>query len=320
MDDKLQKSIDKINKLHRGEAATAAWQIGEEITKMYEQYPNQKYFFNFLSERTPYSKDLARKYMKIYDLIPLEDIKQAKNILLGHLYALIEINENERKIFLETFKLIENNQYICNQKINLRNYYRVDYIKTLTFLRKESESDYDTPEKIEKYIVDKLIAPAYKENFDKEFTLDNNKGKILSPNSFNLHFLYAYEPGDEQSLVALFCTMFHMIANPEFKFKLGNDTLSFSKIINVRQKFPDAKFECEKYDRKGNYTGETSEIFVEFEYQSRTFTTKHLHHLTPKRYADMIICWENNWDDEKTYAYILSIKELLETGKIVLHR
>ena len=45
MDEKLQKSIEKINKLHRGQAAITAWQIGEEITKMYEQYPDKKKVF-----------------------------------------------------------------------------------------------------------------------------------------------------------------------------------------------------------------------------------------------------------------------------------
>ncbi|MGB3419222.1 MAG: hypothetical protein WBA52_02085 [Dolichospermum sp.] len=318
MNEKLQKSIEKINKLYRGESAITAWQIGEEITKMYEQYPEKKKFFNFLDDNTPYSQDLARKYMKIHDLIPLEDIKKAKSILMGHLYTLIKMNKDEIKFFLQALQRLEENQYIRSSNIELKNYYRVDNIATIIALRKQNESDYDTPEKIETYLLHHCIIPEYKKKFNDNPKPDSTGLPLrTSDKFFGLEKFYQNEPKDEQSTVALFCTMFHVIANKDFKFKYGKDTISFSQIIWIREKFPDARLKFDKYDSKGNCTGNI-ELFIEFEYKSNNFI-KHFHHITAKKYAEMIICWENNWGGEKPYAYILSIKELLETGEIKLH-
>ncbi|MFM5889321.1 MAG: hypothetical protein ACKOQS_13685 [Dolichospermum sp.] len=317
MDEKLQKSIEKINKLHRGESAITAWQIGEEITKMYEQYPDKKRFFKFLDDRTPYSQDLARKYIKIHDLIPLEDIKKAKSLLMGHLYTLIKMNKDEITIFLQALQRLEENQYIHNANIELKNYYRVDNISTIDALRKQNESDFNTPEKIEQYLLDKFIIPQYKKKLNDNSKPDST-GLPLTKNYnfFDIEKLYQNEPKDEQSTVALFCAMFHIIANERFKFKYGKDTISFSQIIWIREKFPDARLKFDKYDSKGKCTGHI-ELFVEFEYKSNNFI-KHSHHITAKKYAELIICWEDNWGEEKPYAPILSIKELLKKGEIEL--
>ena len=254
--------------------------------------------------------------MKIHELIPLETIKEAKSILLGHLYQLIKMDKDEREMFLKVFKNLEQNQYIRDSKIELKQYYRVDHISTIAALKKQNESYYNTPEKIEKYLLEQCIIPQYKQKFNEKLNYDST-GIALKSNLFNLEKYYENEPIDEQSLVGLFCTMFHMIANENFKFKYAKKTISFSKIMWIREKFPDARLKFNEYDSKGNHTGYI-ELFIEFEYKSNNYI-KHLHHITPKRDAQMIICWEDNWGDTKPYACILSIKQLLETGEIKLH-
>ncbi len=320
MDEKLQISIEKINKLYREESAITAWHIGEEIAKMYEQYPDKRRFFKFLNDKIPQSQDLARKYMKIYNLIPLEDIKKAKSILMGHLYELIKIeNQQERKMFLEVFQKLENDEYIKKFKIELKKYNHVDYIRQIVALKQHDGSHYDTSDRIAEYLREKYIIPEYKKNFNDNSSKPDTTGLPLrnSDKFSGLEKFYQNEPIDEQSTVALFCIMFHMIANKDFKFKYCKDTISFSQIIWIREKFPDARLKFDKYDSKGNRTGNI-ELFVEFEYKSNNFI-KHLHHITPKKDAELIICWENNWGQEKPYAQILSLKELLETGEIKLH-
>ncbi|MFM6280479.1 MAG: hypothetical protein ACKN9K_19175, partial [Dolichospermum sp.] len=157
--------------------------------------------------------------------------------------------------------------------------YRVDNISTIDALRKQNESDFNTPEKIEQYLLDKFIIPQYKKKFNDNSKPDST-GLPLTKNYnfFDIEKLYQNEPKDEQSTVALFCAMFHIIANERFKFKYGKDTISFSQIIWIREKFPDARLKFDKYDSKGKCTGHI-ELFVEFEYKINNFI-KHSHHIT----------------------------------------
>ena len=92
----------------------------------------------------------------------------------------------------------------------------------------------------------------------------------------------------------------------------------FSKINKIKTSFPDAEIECCICDSDGNETGQYYGLEVEFEYQSSTYLT-HEHHKVAKKDCEMIICWEDNWGEKKPYIHILSLKNLLDIGKINLH-
>jgi hypothetical protein len=162
-----------------------------------------------------------------------------------------------------------------------------------------------------------MIVPKVKADFENKRTPHNNKrGEPIKDNPFQFN-LYAFEPTTEQGVVGLFCTIFHLIAQPEFKFNFHKQIISFSRIQKIQTAFPDALIECIEYDKKDNRIG-LCDLYVEFEYKSHNYI-EHLHHVTPKKSCGMVICWENNWNDEKPYVHILSIKELLEKGQIILH-
>lgn len=321
IESKNKESIEKINSLRREEQASAVYVIGQELTKISEDFARQGIkkgiFYKFVANRFFYSEDTTRKYIKIYLIIPEDFIKKAKNILLGHLYSLVRMNETERNLFIAAMILIENSSYIKTENIKLQKYYSANDISNLKILRERNKSKFDTPEKIRDYIVQEIIVPKVKEDFNNRKPPDEKRGREIKSDYFKCNF-YAFEPTTEQGLIGLFCTIFHLIANPGFKFNFGKETMSFSRILNLKTSFPDAKIECVVYDRNGNPTGHFYELHVELEYKSHNYI-QHLHQITPKRYCSMIICWENNWNEEKPYVHILSIKELLEKGQIVLH-
>jgi hypothetical protein len=315
---KNKASIEKIESLRREDASKAVYEIGQELTKLFESFERQglekRRFYKYVEDKFHYSRSTTIKYMNIYKLIPLTFINNAKNILLGHLYSLIKMNsDEERTIFMDAMLLLEKDSYITQQSIKLKTYYRKNDISSLKHLRDKDKSGFDTAEKIKSHILDKMIVPKVTEAFNKRKQDNSTRGQQFENNPFTN--LYVFEPTTEQGVVGLFCTIFHLIAKPEFKFRLGNKIMSFSRIQIIQTAFPDALLECIVYDNKGKITG-LYDLYVEFEYKSQNYL-RHSHQSTPKKFCEMVICWENDWD-EKPYVYILSLKELLNKGKVIL--
>ncbi|MEG4074236.1 hypothetical protein QUA30_16325 [Microcoleus sp. Pol14C2] len=318
---KHKESLDKIDNLRREDPCIAAYKIGEELTKIFEDCERNQIskgvFYQYVHNKFYYSEDIIRKYKEIYALIPLDFIGKAKNILLGHLYSLIKMGEKERKLFMDAILLVENDNYFATESIKIKKYYRTEDISILKNLREQDKTKFDTPEKIKNYIIQKRIVPKVKADFEKKTIANNNKrGEPIQDNLLEFN-LYAFEPTTEQGVVGLFCTIFHLIAKPELNFNFHQKKVSFSRIQKIQTAFPDALIECIEYDKKGNRTG-LHDLYVEFEYKSHNYI-EHRHPAARKRYCEMVICWENNWNDEKPYVYILSLKELLEKGQIILH-
>ncbi|MFB2838536.1 hypothetical protein [Floridanema evergladense] len=317
-DKEFEKTIDAINELHKGERTVLAWKIGEQISKLYNlsKQKSRNKFFKSIAEKIPYSEDVAKKYYEIYNIFSLEVIKAVKSILLGHLYELIKMPKEERELFLRALILVENNEYIKKQNLNLTDYYQVNHITIINNLRSHYSSKFQTPEQIEAYIVNELIAPQVREKLDKGKLKNKKQGNLIKTNKFP-PLLHPYEPTQEHDFLGFFCTIFYLIANKEFKFTLKRETMYFYRIITIQKPFPDMEIECVRCDKNGKEIGGYP-LSVELEYESREYL-EHKHHRDPNKSCEMIICWNNNWGNEKPYVHILSIKELLETGEMKLH-
>ena len=152
--------------------------------------------------------------------------------------------------------------------------------------------------------------------------------------------IYSREPIDEQGLVELFCTIFPIIKNNNdltikcldyLNFleipKKYQYQLKFKKIKGIRTRFPDATIELDICDCQFKIIG-TIELCVEFEFESFNYI-RHKHD-EAKGKCDLIVCWKHEevsqwkrWkqfssNESKPLPFILSVENLLETGKINL--
>jgi hypothetical protein len=147
----------------------------------------------------------------------------------------------------------------------------------------------------------------------------------------DLSNLIDYEPVDEQSLVGIFCLLFHLIATESLSFPLklkdSEEKYSqycFSSFYIIRQSYPDAVINVRKISN-----GRLTSINVEFEFRSLNFI-RHDHLNKSDIKCHLIICWEDNiknstlekylnkMKENQKFPQILSVKNLLETGKIEL--
>ena len=199
----------------------------------------------------------------------------------------------------------------------LRSLYRTNDIKVM-LPHFQSNNHCLTSQAIKKLIFNHVITPRInlkpnnKEKYrwgEKDINITHfSKLKELDPK----------EPVDEQSLVGLFCTMFHLIKNKLFQLPQKAGTFKFSKIIYIRSPFPDASIQIYNEELK---KVDDDPLKIEFKYRSYTYVNNHQHHLEPNaKECNLIICWENNWEEgDLYYVPIISIKELLETGEIKVH-
>lgn len=149
--------------------------------------------------------------------------------------------------------------------------------------------------------------------------------------------IYSREPIDEQGLVGLFCTIFPLIKSKNLTIKCCDylkfldisvtKELSFLKIKGIRTRFPDAIIEFTIFDRKSSKKT-TTELFIEFEFESFNYVDHK--HYDSKEKCHLIVCWKHeelskweNWKNlyyknAKPLPFILSVKNLLETGEINL--
>jgi hypothetical protein len=175
---KHKDSIKKIDNLRREDPSTAAYEIGQELTKIFEDFERNKIpkgvFYQYVHDKFFYSEAITRKYKKIYALVPLDFIKKAKNILLGHLYSLIKMEKEERNFFMEAMLLVENDSYITTESIKIKKYYSAEDICILKSLRERDKTKFDTSEKIKNYIIQQMIVPKVKADFENKRTPHNN--------------------------------------------------------------------------------------------------------------------------------------------------
>jgi len=197
-----------------------------------------------------------------------------------------------------------------------------------------------------------FINALYTERSDSEWRQkeksNNNRLDIWGPDLKTSYFreiesIYAKEPIDEQGLVGLFCTLFPILKSNNLNIqcldclkllkvnKIHQRQLNFSKIKGIRTRFPDAIIEfniCDRNDVKT--TLGTRELSVEFEFESYNYI-RHKHYEDKKVEGDLIVCWKHEelsqwerWKNSYSYnkfkplPFILSVKNLLETGEINL--
>lgn len=167
----------------------------------------------------------------------------------------------------------------------------------------------------------------------------NQRSDIWGPDLKTSYFpeienIYSKEPIDEQGLVGLFCTIFPIIKSQNLTIKCldylkflqlsGTQELKFFKIKGIRTRFPDAIIEFAFFDYK--FTKEKrTELFIEFEFESYNYI-RHKHYDSEEK-CHLIVCWKHdelsreNWKKIyyfKPLPFILSVKNLLETGEINL--
>ena len=170
----------------------------------------------------------------------------------------------------------------------------------------------------------------------------NQRSDIWGPDLKTSYFreiesIYARQPIDEQGLVGLFCTIFPLIKSHNLTIKCldyldflnikGTQELKFFKIKGIRTRFPDAIIEFAFFDYKLTKEKRT-ELFIEFEFESYNYI--HHKHYDSEEKCHLIVCWKHEelsqWEKWKKISYnkfkplpfILSVKNLLETGEINL--
>jgi hypothetical protein len=139
--------------------------------------------------------------------------------------------------------------------------------------------------------------------------------------------------------VGLFCTIFPIIKNNDLTIKCLDYLnfleipkkyqykLNFKKIKGIRTRFPDAIIELDICDFQLKII-RTTELFVEFEFESFNYI-RHKHYDSQEK-CHLIVCWKHeelsqwkNWknlyyNNAKPLPFILSVENLLKTGKINL--
>ncbi|HAO13875.1 MAG TPA: hypothetical protein DCQ51_22625 [Planktothrix sp. UBA8407] len=321
----INKLIEEFKNISGRSSALKAWNQGK-ILKSIKDNPEyiERFgyidFENFVEQYLEITARTANKYLLIYEIWQSEKVpeilKKNKNMLLEHLYTLIKPeNEAIRDRILEAMANMEEyfEKNLENRK--LKTIYREDDIISLVKAISESKKNWSAKD-IQKVFLTDFINPRIKTS-NQATQRDPRPKKNINTLHFNeLAELYANEPVDEQSFVALFCTMFHLIKEKNIIFSWDTHQISFSKILDIKESFPDA--EIEFYTYKNSLPAGTIQLNVEFEYESHNYI-KHQHHTEDRNKCHLIICWLNNWSSPLYYAHILSIKELLETGEINLH-
>ncbi len=328
-----------------GKASIEAGKILSNIKnkKLYEsQYKN---FSDYVVVALKISETKANLYINVYqnfDSFGLDKDYEVlfSNILVSHLDVLLDLGKNNinMKTTLSAIQdfLIEKKD---QKKENLRPNFETTDIFLLVNLIKDIE-DEENKEKIKKLLKDIVDKSSeyknQKQKNDKIFKEINESqheilsspkkysydkfGKPLKCNFFeDLENIIENEPVDEQGFVALFCYLFNMLKNTSFQ--LFEKIFYFESIFLVRSGYPDAIIRLKQ--QKNIF----SIIKVEFEFQSSRFLRdKHLEKSDER--CDLIICWEHDLKgttiekylkklpQHKKFPQIISIKDVLETGKI----
>lgn len=313
-----------------------AWEAGKILKNIYiEKVFLTKYetFKEYTKKEFNIQEYTAHQYIKIYEEIPFEMI--TNNMLISHLYTIAEMRDDLKNQVLETMRCVEKASPMAN-KIP----YDGDVI--LIFKQIVESAKNSLSNEVLKQIFDDILEEEIKKNKYKQRDRKNPLKDAISIERLAIHSslqkqvlsIYSYAPISEQGVVGLFCAIFHLLKDFEITYK--KRTWNFDKIIYVRTEFPDAKIKLKPILSQGNLlnisrcendlkldvefqldTFDELDIDIEFELDSFNYW-RHKHHESSEK-CDMIICWEvGRLFQGIDIPPILSIKEILETGKMTL--
>lgn len=325
----LKKIITNTQK-----SAKQAWQAGKTLLdiRAYKNFkPKYKNFNAYTKEEFNITDNTAEQYIKIYEKIPLEMITD--NMLVSHLYTLAEMPDKSKNQVLKTMRWAEE---------NIKSENKVPYDGNMVLVFKQIIES----AKENSLLSDDLLQEIFRECLNQD-TEDSNRrtrrkkdplkeaipiDELQIHNSFKkVSSIYSRVPISEQGLVGLFCTIFHILRKKTINYK--GKQYNFSRILYIRVEFPDAKIEITRksmaqqlslfpsvddIDLFGSVDNIDIKLDIEFELDSFNYW-RHKHQDATEN-CDMIICWEIGKSfKEINMPPILSIKELLETGKVILH-
>lgn len=327
LNSELQKDTEQLKKwIKKAErSAKQAWKAGEKLSIISQEEkfkPDYNSFRDYTKEEFNINERTANKYIVVYQKIPFELITD--NMLVSHLYTIATMQEELKYKILETMAWAETNSKFNENKNQQQTY---DNGIILTFKQ--------IIESIKEEAKNTLKNQDYHEIFELIYEQDTNESKQKERRrkdplkdaepliNLDIHekfkdvsTLYYNTPISEQGFVGLFCTIFHIVK--ELNFLYQDKQVKFSKIIYIRTEFPDALIELQKNDDTPH-----ENVSIEFELDSFNYWI-HEHHKAKEK-CKIIICWEHGEKFKKLMKkinspYVLSIKEVLETGKIKLHK
>jgi hypothetical protein len=334
--DELTTELKKII-TNTQKSAMQAWKAGKTLQDIRTKKNFKSKYKNFnayTKKEFNITDNTAEQYIKIYEKIPLEMITD--NMLVSHLYTLAEMPKELKNKVLKTMRWAEENIKSKNSKNKLPyNGNMVLVLKQIIESAKENSLLSEDilqeifRESLNQDIEDRERRARHKKDPIKEaIPIDN----LAIHESFKeVSSIYSYAPISEQGLVGLFCTIFHILKKETIDYK--GKPYNFSKILYIRVEFPDAKIELtpkpidqqlslfpsvDDIDSLGSVDNIDIKLDIEFELHSVNYW-KHKHHEATEK-CDMIICWETGKVFEAiNRPPILSIKELLKSGEIILH-
>lgn len=325
----------------------------------------EKKFESFVSEIFGLSKPQTEIRIAIYNGIKKSDLI-TKKMAISHLEQVIRLDDKKaREELLETLRKMENENK--NEKNSVPYNATIiasivsQYEKSLQKQSNNKKSNYNLP----LFSDDSSESNKNEESTERDFNFrdalnteisdyesqieqkKNQRSDIwgldLKPSHLQeIESLYAKQPIDEQGLVGLFCTLFPILKTNNLNIQcldflkfLKVDKihqrpcqLNFSKIKGIRTRFPDASIEFNICDRNVKTPLGTTELFVEFEFESYNYI-RHKHYEDEGK-CHLIVCWKHEelsqWERWKNFSYnksqplpfILSVENLLATGEINL--
>lgn len=284
-------------------SALDAWNAGEILNTVFQDYfdKDEYKFDNYTNKEFGITLVTAIKYIDLYHKIDKKMITE--NMLVTHLYPLLNVDNVSLRV-----QLLE---IICSMKDKQKKITGKDVDEIINLI--DISGNIKTKDDIEKEFV-KIIDENIHRRAVSRYSYDR-KGKPIKSNYFSEAInLFPNSPIDEQGLVGLFCSMFSLLKEKEFR--MGKYLVKFERVEYVRTEFPDGQITAVNVKNPD----EIITINVEFEYESRNYI-RHGHHKVKNKKCDLIICWHNDLDEDKNYEgmpMILSIKKVLNEGKIEL--
>ncbi len=297
----IEEKTEKVRSLIKRakNSALDAWDAGEILNGVFqEHFGEDEYEFDkYTSKEFGITLNTAIKYINLHNKINRKDITE--NMFVTHLYPLLDVDDVSLRI--ELLKIIRKQKKITGKDV----YEIINLVEVSENIKTRAD--------IENEFV-RIIKENKHRRTQKRFSFDR-KGKPIKSKYFReVLALFPNSPIDEQGLVGLFCSMFSFLREKEFK--MNKYLIKFDKIEYIRTEFPDGQIIAENIKNPD----EIITINVEFEYESRNYI-RHGHNKVKNKKCDLIVCWRNDLDENKSYEgipLILSIKKVLQEGEIQL--
>lgn len=318
----LNKKTTELNRLiNSNDSGKNAWRAGATLNQIKEtkefSFFNCNSFGEYTQQKLSISETRANGYITIYKSFSDESFND--NILVTHLLTLAKADQNIREVILEGIKKINIEKTvkdnIIGKVIANKPFHTNDIISTTIELLKSAKSN---KLEINTDLAVNALELAKEQNFDRgtSYKVSNKHGKPFSSIYFeNVCKVFPYKPTCEMDVVGLFCTIFIYLKEIPFRYSGQTLLVSFDHIVYLRAAFPDAQVKL-----NGKKKDDLMTIDIEFEFKSSSYFS----HLNSEKTCHMIVCWENNiykleYDKFKyKIPPILSLKNVLETGKIAL--